>query len=542
MPVTHQLKSIPAPTGGLNARDGVVDMPPTDAVELTNWIPDTGGVRCRKGYAEWAINFPGNAAVSTIMPYFGPGTGFPAGSFLTAPTTMPGKLFAATDTAIYDITSKTNAPTVAVALGGTALDGWFSHAIVSNAGGNFLLACSENRGYYTYDGTTWLQRVAGAGAGQINGVNPNNLVHVNVWKRRAWFVEKNTTKVWYLPVDAVAGTASMFDFGPLFKKGGHLAFTTSWTIDAGEGIDDFFVAVSSNGEVAIYKGTDPSTAATFALQGVWFIGQIPVGRRCYTPYGGDLLIVSTDGIVPLSEVTRGGSGLLTASNKEYSSKISMLVGEALRNSFTARGWHLTVATADRLMLCNIPDYDIYTDRQFALSTVVNQWCTLQGIPVRCYGSTGSYLFSGTDDGKVYLLFKDYLDAVAYDGTSSSLIAGKITTAFSSFDQPAQVKQFTMLRPVFVGARGVGTSTDVRVDYADLSYAQATPTPPVNLSAVWDSALWDSDLWGSDVRNTYADWVTVNAIGVAGAADIVTSSVADTTLSRIDYMYLPGGPL
>jgi len=542
MPVKHQLKSMPAPTGGLNARDGVVDMPATDAVELNNWLPDTGGVRCRKGYAEWAINFPGNAAVSTIMPYFPPGTTFPSGSFLSSPTVMPGQLFAATDTAIYDISTKTNAPAVSVALGSVSLDGWFSHAMVSNSGGNFLLACSETRGYYTYDGTNWLRRVAGAAAGEINGVNPNNLVHVNIWKRRAWFVERDTTKVWYLPVDAITGTVAALDLGPLFKRGGHLSFTTSWTIDAGEGIDDFFVAVSSNGEVAIYKGSDPSSATTFALQGVWYIGQIPIGRRGYTPYGGDLLIVSTDGIVPLSEVTRGGSGLLTASNREYSSKISMLVGEALRNSFTVRGWQLTVAPADRLMLCNIPDYSIYTDRQFALSTIVNQWCTLSNIPVRCYGSTGSYTFSGTSTGKVYLLFKDFLDNVNFAGSSGDLIVGKIVPAYSSFDQPAQVKQFTMLRPVFVSVKGVGVSSDVRVDYAELSYSQLIPTPPPVTGSLWDTALWDTALWTADSRVTYADWVSVNAIGVAGAAELITSSIADATLSRIDYVYLPGGPL
>lgn len=541
MPVTHQLKSMPAPVGGLNARDGVANLPPTDAISLINWVPDTGGVRCRKGYREWAINFPGNKEVESIMAYFAPTDTFPAGTFLTQPTTMPGKLFAATDTAIYDITNKTNAPPVAIALSNAATAGWFSHAVTSNSGGNFLMACSEADGYFTFDGTTWLRRVAGTGAGQVNNVNPNNLVHVNVWKRRAWFVERNSTKVWYLATDAIAGNATAFDFGPLFKRGGHLSFTASWTIDAGEGIDDFFVAVSSNGEVAIYKGTDPASATTFTLQGVWYIGQIPVGRRGYTAYGGDLLIVSTDGIVPLSEVTRGGSGLLTASNKEYSSKVSILVGEALRNTFTAQGWQLFMSPSDRMLLCNVPDYLFHKSEQLALSTIVNQWAVLQGIPALCFGTTGGYSFAGTRDGRVLLVFQDYADKVPYSGVGGEPIQGTVVTASTDFGQAATVKQMTMLRPVFVGTVQPGLTVATVMDYSEVPFKEAD-TGLLFQSALWNTALWNTGIWVSGTKNSYSDWYTVDGLGTSASGVLYTACAGDTILARLDYMFLPGGPL
>jgi len=542
MPVTHTLKSVPAPTGGLNARDGVANMSPTDATTLTNWIPDTGGVRCRKGYREWAINFPGGAAVKSIMSYFSPSTLFPAGTYLTAPTVMPGTLFAATDTAIYTVTTTTNAPVSALALSGAANAGWFSHAITSNSGGNFLMACSEADGYFTYDGTTWLRRVFGVAAGQVGNIDPNKLVHVNLWKRRAWFVERDSTKAWYLPTDSISGLAVAFDFGPLFKKGGHLSFTASWTIDAGEGIDDFFVAVSSNGEVAIYKGSDPASASTFSLQGVWYIGQVPVGRRGYSAYGGDLLIVSTDGIVPLSEVTRGGSGLLTAANREYSSKISILVGEALRNTFTKYGWQLLLSPSDRLLMCSIPDYINHTNQQFALSTVVNQWCLLQDIPALCFGTVGSYTFSGTKDGKMLLLFQDYGDAVAYGSTGGGEpIQGDVVTASSDFGTPAQVKQFVMVRPVFVGAFDPGVVADVIADYMDPPY-QANPINTAYALTAWNVASWNSGIWMPTTRDTFANWYSTNTLGTSGAARISTACIADTILARVDYMMNVGGPL
>jgi hypothetical protein len=403
------------------------------------------------------------------------------------------------------------------------------------------MACSEADGYFTYDGAAWLRRVAGAGAGQINGVNPNNLVHVGVWKRRAWFVERNSTKAWYLATDAISGTATSFDFGPLFKKGGSLSFTANWTIDAGEGIDDFFVACSTNGEVAIYKGSDPASATTFSLQGVWYVGQVPVGRRGYSAYGGDLLIISTDGVCPLSEVTRGGSGLLTASNKEYSSKISILVGEALRASFTSNGWQLLLSPADRLLLCNIPNYGTQVNTQFALSTVVNQWTVLYGIDTLCYGTVGSYTFAGTYTGKVLLIFQDYSDNVAYGALSGEPIQGEVVTASSDFGLPAQVKNFTMLKANFVAPFDPGVTSDVICDYTDPGY-QAPDATAGYLYTAWNVALWNSGVWGASAKSAYGDWMSVSGVGVSGAAHITTACVGDTILTRFDFMFLPGGPL
>lgn len=43
--------SIPAPIGGLNARDSLANMPETDALILDNWFPQPSWVEIRKGYA-----------------------------------------------------------------------------------------------------------------------------------------------------------------------------------------------------------------------------------------------------------------------------------------------------------------------------------------------------------------------------------------------------------------------------------------------------------------------------------------------------------
>lgn len=539
-PRTHEIKTGPAPVGGLNARDPLPAMPPQDAVKLVNWIPDVGGVRSRKGYVEWAINFPSDKAVETVMPYLGPDASFPAGTFLTTPTTMPGTLFAATEDGIYDVTSQTNAPVLSQALSGADFAGWISHCAMTNAGGTFLLCCSESDGYLYYNGATWAIPTMGGGAGQIANVDPADFVHVLVWKNRAWFVERDSTRCWYLGVDSITGAATKFDFGPLLKKGGHVAYLANWTIDAGTGVDDFLVVVGSNGDVLVYKGTDPSSSTTFGLVGTWFVGQIPVGRRGYCQYGGDLVLVSAEGVFPVSYVTRGGADLLVASSKEYSSKISPLMGASLRSTFTIRGWQLMLHPTERLLLVNVPDINTSVNFQYAMSTVLNAWTTFEGIPTYCYGISAGYAFAGTQDGRVLLILSGGGDAVEYGETVGSPISGFVQPSFSYFDTPALEKIFHMARATFLSLDEPQYVADVNVNFEVADPYGVPEYNPIDL-ARWDQDAFEQAKWVGGIR-AWSEWISTPALGFCGSLALKTSVPGDTVLASVDYMFEVGGPL
>jgi hypothetical protein len=534
LPAAHTIQSAPAPIGGLNARDAIAAMDVRDAIALVNWVPDTYGVRCRKGYREWATGL-GTGEVQAIMPYYGPADTSPFSATLAAPTSMPGKLFAATKDNIYDITDSTNAPVSVHALSGSALAGWISSTMLSNAGGTFLLCASEDDGYFHYNGTTWTTPT-------LTGVSASALVHVAMWKRRAWFVEKNSTRAWYLAADSITGTAEKLDLGSVFKHGGHLSYIANWTIDAGEGIDDFIVFVGSAGDVAVYQGTDPADASTFGLVGTWYIGQVPTGRRGYTQYGGDLIVLSADGVTPISYVTRGGADVLVAAQKEYSSKIRPLLGKDMRSSFTERGWQMLITPTERLMVVSVPDYGSQRSRQYAMSTSMNQWTQFQDIPMLCLGSTGGFTFAGTRDGRVLMLFTGFFDAVPYGQSQGNGIRGVVQPAFSAFGSHAAQKQFLMVRPVFLSGDTPNALVDVNVNY-DVATPTGTPTYAGLLAtSPWDTALWDAAKWASLTQKTYAEWVSVSGVGFVGAATLITMTLADSTLLSIDYMLQQGGPL
>lgn len=523
----HIIVSTKPPVGGLNVRDAINSMPSGDALNLVNWIPTQYGVRCRKGYVNWVTGLGGS--VRTVL-QFNPDRAEVLGY----------KLFAATDAGIYDVTLSTAAPGAPIfALSNAVGQGNMTAISYANIAGSFLLACIHNGGYLIYNGTTWTAPIAGVAVGQINGVDPNNLVFISAWKRRLWFVEKGTTKVWYSATDQITGVFTSLDVGPFFSVGGQIAFISSWTIDAGEGIDDFLVIVGENGDVLIYKGTDPAGINTFSLVGRWNVGHVPPGRRGFVQMGGDLLILSDMGIQPLSYITRGGQSLLRSASVDYLAKIQPRMMDLVSSLGDLSGWSMTISAREGLLLVNIPVAPDSINKQYALYLNTNTWTQMQDMP--CTGAfclSRSELFVGTADGRVYKAFTGYFDNVPVNQIIGNGVNGVIQPAYSYFQRPGMNKQFTMIRPTFLAAAAPAISCDISVDFRE-----KVISPPVQLPSVggslWDTALWDRAAWEGALV-IYDDWISVGGIGYTGSMNLVTTCVGDTFLASIDYMMEPGG--
>lgn len=524
-PVKHRTSSSAAPVGGLNVRDGLNVMPQTDALNLVNWIPQQYGVRSRKGWIRDSIN--AGKPVYSMMTY--------------QPFRADSELFAVTDDAILNVTVGTDAPGSVLALTGNARYGYFTDTMFANTAGSFLAACSHEGGYFTYDGVTWTKRVAGASAGQINGVDPDLLCFVTNWKRRLWFVRKQSSIVYYLDTDSITGNITAFDVGPFMKNGGNIAFIANWTIDAGEGIDDFLIIAGENGDILIYKGTNPDSAATFGLVGVYYIGRLPPGRRCFTPYGGDLLILSERGIQPMSYVTRGGQSLLRASSIDYLAKIQPRISDLVGRFSNVLGWSMKVYPKENLMIITVPIDVTGIYDQYALYTNTNTWTILRGMPNN--GSmtiVDSQLYFGTAAAEVVKAFSGFFDNVKYGETIGDGIQGTIQPAYSYFGMPGKNKQFLMVRPTFLSPTQPAFAAQMTVDYQYLPPVFPATFPPSG-GGLWDIGDWDIAVWQGEL-NTFDEWKGVGAIGYSGSVVLDTICAGDTFLASIDYMYEPGGVL
>ena len=143
-----------------------------------------------------------------------------------------------------------------------------------------------------YNGSTWTMPT-------ITGVTATTLRDPILYAQRQFFIENNSLKVWYLPVDSIAGAAAAVDIASFMTKGGYIVAHGTWTIDAGQGVNDHYVIMTNKGQVIVYQGIDPTSTATWSMVGVWDIGS-PVGARSMYKYAGDMLIITQDGVVPLS--------------------------------------------------------------------------------------------------------------------------------------------------------------------------------------------------------------------------------------------------
>jgi hypothetical protein len=515
--------SIPPPIGGLNVKDALGAMSRTDAIVLTNWIPQQYGVRCRKGYKEHAIGLGGEVLSMCV---YQPNRQI-ANSY---------QLFGITNNGIFDVTDPTNLPVSSFSLSGATDAGRFSSTMFTNSAGAFLLACSQAGGYFTYDGIGWQQRASGTESGYIDNVDPNSLVFVTSWKRRVWFVERDSTNAWYLPTDQITGAAVKFELGPFVKHGGRLAFITNWTIDAGEGIDDLIVFAFEGGDILIYKGTNPDSADSFGLVGSYYIGQLPIGRRGYGAFGGDVLIISELGLQPLSYVTRGGQSILRTESTDYLDKIQPRVAEYVSQLAEYDGWEIMLYPRENLLLVNIPPGPTILKQQFAMYTNTNQWCMFEDVPIVSAVVAADSFWFGTSDGRVCQGFTGYFDNVPYGQSTGNGITGVIQPAYSYFGSSGIHKQFHLLRPTFLSSDQPGVSAAIMVDFNSPLLSNA-PVSAVAKGSAWDVALWDQGIWNGAL-NRFADWIGLEGIGFAGSPYIVTNCTGDTLLVSLDIIFEP----
>src|SRR5690606_4814396 len=95
-----------------------------------------------------------------------------------------------------------------------------------------------------------------------------------------WFVQKDSLDVWYLPVDSISGELTLLPLGGVFGKGGNLVFGATWSQDVGDGLNALNAFVSSEGEAAVYQGSNPGDAADWGIVGVYQTGK-PMGAKAH---------------------------------------------------------------------------------------------------------------------------------------------------------------------------------------------------------------------------------------------------------------------
>jgi len=347
----------------------------------------------------------------------------------------------------------------------------------------------------------------------ITNVDTADLSQVWIYKERLFFTEKDTLSVWYLPVDSIGGAATEFNFGSVFRRGGSILFGTTWSADSGAGFDDRCVFVTTEGEIAVFEGNDPDSASTWGLVGVYQIGK-PVDKHAAVQVGGDVIIVTDDGMVPLSQALAKERTALMAAAITYPIEDAWrgaISGRSTSNPITATLWQsqsfLIVGTGTKYQSLDV---------SFVSNAQTGAWCRYLGWDVQCGVVFEDKFFFGSADGKVH-------QGEVGGNDNGNAYTGYYVPKFSDFGDLG-VKFANHVGLVSRSAALFDFRAYVFANYAVGEMIAPGPIVEPDVSSTWGAGTWGTSTWGGGGVFVGQDkWKSAGKQGFALSPAIVITS-------------------
>jgi hypothetical protein len=489
-----QTVTIPSPTRGLNKRDNEASLDVRDAVELVNWNPETSSVELRKGYGSAVSTGVGSSDIEYI------------GSYISGATKT---LIAAGGGRIYNCTT----PGAAVELAsGFSANDWQDELFNDK-----LVLVNGADAPQEFDGSS-ISALTVSGT----GLTVAHLVGVQNFKSRNYYWEKeggtNARSFWYTAVNAHAGSLTRFSL-PMQK--GYLHSIVTWSRDGGAGPDDLIAFITSQGNAIIYQGSNPSDASDWALVGN-FTMPLPLSIRGTIKQGGEAIVMTRGGYLPLSAILRGAKEA-----EAISDRISGLVKEAAVLYGDNTGWEVVQYPDGSYLIFNVP-VSATLFIQHVMNILTGAWTTWssEGVVTRTWGVHDTDLYIGDQSGNLYKFGSDEHD-------NGSPVRGTARQAPSYFGNPGSIKQVTAIQPTVRASAGVSISIDAEADFipSDIAANLYTLTPSDDswgdAAANWED--WDV-IWGGSTA-AVKRWYSASAIGDA----IGCKFLAETTAETIEWL-------
>lgn len=486
--------TLPSPYAGLNLRDQISALKPNEARFLQNWFPDSNKLTVRPGFDAHGSGM-GAASVPTLTPWDG----------LAA-----SKLIAGANGNLYDTSSAGAASSLGAGFSGNR---WQTARFNARV---FFVNGVDNP--QDYDGTTLT-------ATAWTGPTATDLVNIANVRNRLWFAENDQAWAWYSGVGSITGAITKFQLEQI-ASGGYLMAIGSWSRDAGDGMDDLTVFVMSTGQVIVYQG-DP--ASTFSLVGKYDTGAEPIGRQCLIKLGGELVIITRLGLLPLTAAIAGGKALDLESLNPWG-KIAPLIAEEAAAHGGIAGWSGTLHNG--VLYVNVPLTEGVSSKQIVLNTRTGAWTTYRGWEADSLASFGNELYFGAFTGGV-------VRKVAGGDDNGDSINAKSRGAFVVPSKGGAISYTYTAARLKVQAQGTLTGTvGVDTDYFDgnLSGSVVELTQTINTTP-WGSE-WGSP-WGSHPE-PIEFWTSIVGDGRSAAVKLDTfSNAPNVEWQATDLLLVPG---
>jgi hypothetical protein len=355
-----------------------------------------------------------------------------------------------------------------------------------------------------------------------------NLLHIVVaHMNRLFFADQSNLAVYYLPLQSKAGELKLLPLNAYFKRGGYIKAMFTWSLDGGTGLENLLCIFSSNGECAVFGGSNPDT--DFKLQGI-FRFDAPMSKHAIVNYGGELFVLISTGLVPMST-------LLKAQTEQLGQVDKSVLSFFMEHSSTfgdAPGWQAILNPQSGRVFCNIP-HGGGAYHQMIRHMPNPVWSEFEGIPARTWAWMYPYMWFADDTGFIYQGHTSFLN------DSGKAIECDIQMSWSVFKSPG-VKHFKMVKTYFTSDGEVQSAIDIKCDY-DLSDPQNIPDVTFQQEgAEWDTGTWDEDYWAAGPIPT-SQWTGVGRLGRVGAIRLKASiKDCEFSITGFDLIYETGAAL
>jgi hypothetical protein len=536
-----QTVTLPAPTRGIIQSENDAYMQPGGAVVQDNWVSTLRGVKLRGGTVLYCdLHAGGGEGWDTGKWDIAQWDADPAAPVAVAREPVVSmfsyvngdnmhRMFAGQRTKLFDVTLPLAVP---VKSGQTS--GNYAATQLANLSGEHLIVVNDaGDPVLHFDGAIWEtfdadQLTAPAGSGPEYG---RGLTYVWAYRGRLFFIEGGTMNAWFLNVDEYQGALQMIPLGGSAAKGGSLLFGATWSVDTGDGVDDKCVFCTTQGELIIFSGGNPGDPADWAQQGRYAIGR-PMGMNGHMLIGGDLLIMTVDGIVPTSQAIAKDSGTLDLAMVTNTIRPMWRSEVSLKSDLP---WTMIRWDSFGGIFVTWPGGLPGAQYCAVMNNATTAWSRLPGYDARAFALMYDDLYYGSSDGRIIQCERGGTDLGApYVAT---LVGG-----WEMFQAPSSETVWHQARAVFAARSGQPFVPQLN---ATVDYLVTIPPPPPagpdpGVQDVWDQGLWDVARWDQPaaarppIRNTM--WVSIGKTGFAHAP-VVQVTVAQQAPPDVELLAL-----
>ena len=286
----------------------------------------------------------------------------------------------------------------------------------------------------------------------------------------------------------------------------------------------------------MFQGYDPSSVSTWSEAAHFRVGlPIGTGRNMWQKVGMDAMLLTTDGLILLSEamLTDRAQG----ERNTVTDKIRYQINQAIQSYATNPGWQILLYPLGKKLLLNVPTTaSRLSSYQFVQSEISGAWSTwgLLATPLNafCWENWNNALYEGTTGA---IKQADMPALISDDGNPLTIA---IRPAYNYMGEPTKQKIFKQVLVQISTNGNLSLALSTSVDFSQTAPTAAVPLSQ-NTASKWGSAVWNVAPWG-DAQQVVKKWLGMQGEGYC-AAPYIQASIGGIIgqLQSLTYIYEPG---